>query len=46
MLKVPENNVQLCLSAGLKSGLGGAERSQVVHVSAATEVSRDPQSAG
>lgn len=42
MLGVPQNNVQLCLSAGLKSGLRGVECIQVVHMSAAAEVSRGP----
>lgn len=37
-LRVLENNVQLCLSAGMKSGLrGGAVCLQVVHTSAATD---------
>lgn len=37
MLRVLENNVQLCLSAGLKSGLRGVVCFQVVHTYAATE---------
>lgn len=38
MLRVLENNVPLCLSAGLKSALRGVACLQVVHASAATEV--------